>query len=354
MSEICQLGNAEKISAFYVPGFLVFYAQGVRRPNVCYKVRIKQSPFRIYPPMYDLLVCVERGIFCTQQVPPPISVWQILPSGEPPEDYTYVNTQDGREKVEIVKIKIGAQDAASAAAVGGEMPFPFSLAGVPGLFKRFRKGIKDDPAETDFERIEATGYSEDFKFDEAFNDAVQQLPETNIPDWQDVIHVDDVGAIIGGIAGVRTMYVKISTYRLKKTSGEIETDNRLKAELSVEPPEIWINRQPPQTDEPQPKEVRLTMTVTNTSRSTFSTVNNDSCIFRFWIVKDRTEVWHSEQVCLDVLTPITINPGESISGSDVWYIADARDLELGDYTAFGEFIPTGLQAENTIRVDEAH
>ncbi|HEX9960404.1 MAG TPA: hypothetical protein VGB00_05700, partial [Pyrinomonadaceae bacterium] len=67
-----------------------------------------------------------------------------------------------------------------------------------------------------------------------------------------------------------------------------------------------------------------------------------------------TEVWRSEQICTQDLTEVTINPGESISGTDVWRIADARELDLGDYTAYGEFIPTQLQAENTIVVDEAH
>jgi hypothetical protein len=360
MSEICELTNAKQIIAFYVPGFLVFNAQGVRRSNICYKVKIKQSPYRIYPPMYDLLQCIKEGTICTQQYPPPIDIWEIVPSFEPPEDYIYVNTRDGREKVEVVKIKAAADSTAASAfgggREGGALPSPFALAGVPGLFKHFGRGgeTAEGSAGDELERLEATGYSENFKFDEAFQDAIRQLPASDIADWQDVIRVDDVGAIMGGIAGVRVMYVRISTYRLKTSGAETRSGRMLKAELSVEPPEIWINRQPPQNDEPQPKEVRLTLTVTNTSRTTFSTVNNDSCIFRFWVLKGRTEVWRSEQPCLEVLTRVTIEPGRSISGSDIWRIADARELDLGEYTAFGEFIPTGLQAENTIVVDEAH
>jgi hypothetical protein len=350
MSEICGFANAKNIRAFYIPGFLVFNAQGVQRPNVCYKVKIKQSPYRIYPPMYDLLQCIKEGTICTQQFPMPIDHWEIIPSGKPPEDYTFVNTRDGRERVEIEKIEFGAAGLGDG---GGAMPSPFTLAGVPGLFRSFSGSIDENTTETEFERIEATGYSEDFKFDEAFSDAVRQLPESNIPDWQDVIQVDDIGAIIGGIAGVRKMYVKISTNRLK-TDREFRFSNLLKAELTVEPSEIWIDRQPPQTDEPQPKEVLLTLTVTNPTRTTFSITHHDSCIFRFWILKGRTEVWRSEQICTQDLTEVTINPGESISGTDVWRIADARELDLGDYTAYGEFIPTQLQAENTIVVDEAH
>jgi hypothetical protein len=144
---------------------------------------------------------------------------------------------------------------------------------------------------------------------------------------------------------------------MKTDEETIQSQNKgdlLEAELKVNPSEIWINRMPPETDEPQPKEVELTMTVTNPTRTTFSAEHNNSCIFRFWILKGRTEVWRSEEICMEVMTRVTIAPGESKTGKDVWRIADAKELDLGEYTAFGEFILTGLQAENTIRVDEAH
>jgi hypothetical protein len=57
----------------------------------------------------------------------------------------------------------------------------------------------------------ATGYSNHFHFDEAFQDAVNNLPplEAPYPDYMEIIKVVETGAMIGGIAGLHRMYVKI-------------------------------------------------------------------------------------------------------------------------------------------------
>lgn len=197
MSEICNPAMAEGLSAYYVPGFLVIVARGVRRPTPCYKIRIKLSPLDIFPPQYVLVQCVDPAIFCVQVVPPPIDVFAIFPMAVVPGRSITVHTASGPASVPV-----NVLDAGDA---GG-----FSLAGIPRLF-----GLDEERIEAGFERVTATGYSfsDPLSFDEAFADAVRNLPPSDIADWQDVIHVEDTGAVIGGFIGERKMFVKIYTYR---------------------------------------------------------------------------------------------------------------------------------------------
>jgi hypothetical protein len=58
---------------------------------------------------------------------------------------------------------------------------------------------------------EATGYSKKFSFDEAFQDAMKNLPsrKPSHPDEMTIITVTETGAELGGIAGLRHLKVKI-------------------------------------------------------------------------------------------------------------------------------------------------
>jgi len=57
---------------------------------------------------------------------------------------------------------------------------------------------------------ESTGYSEDMNFNEAFSNAIHNLP-ASFPDALESIRVVEIGALIGGIAGIKKMYVKIQS-----------------------------------------------------------------------------------------------------------------------------------------------
>lgn len=59
---------------------------------------------------------------------------------------------------------------------------------------------------------EATGISRDWSFDEAFQDAVNQLGSGSpgTPDWLDTYTVVEIGARVGGIAGFNELLVKVS------------------------------------------------------------------------------------------------------------------------------------------------
>lgn len=61
---------------------------------------------------------------------------------------------------------------------------------------------------------QSIGYSNTFSFDEAFRNAVQNLPnDANSVDKLETITVEKIGAHIGGIAGIKQLYVKISAKR---------------------------------------------------------------------------------------------------------------------------------------------
>jgi hypothetical protein len=59
---------------------------------------------------------------------------------------------------------------------------------------------------------ESTGYSQNFSFDEAFKDAMKKLPEgpPPQPDQMTQLTVVDIGAQLGGIAGFRHLFVRIT------------------------------------------------------------------------------------------------------------------------------------------------
>jgi hypothetical protein len=58
---------------------------------------------------------------------------------------------------------------------------------------------------------EATGYSDSYSFEEAFKDAIANLPPYNPPisDYLENIRVTLIGAEVGGIADFNRLYVKV-------------------------------------------------------------------------------------------------------------------------------------------------
>lgn len=58
---------------------------------------------------------------------------------------------------------------------------------------------------------EATGHSRKLSFDEAFADALARLPalEPEHPDVLETVSVVEIGGLLGGIAGLRDLYVRV-------------------------------------------------------------------------------------------------------------------------------------------------
>ncbi len=61
---------------------------------------------------------------------------------------------------------------------------------------------------------EATGYSNDLSFDEAFADALKKLPPPAVkfPDMLETVEVVHIGGSFGGIAGFRRLEVRVRAY----------------------------------------------------------------------------------------------------------------------------------------------
>jgi hypothetical protein len=58
--------------------------------------------------------------------------------------------------------------------------------------------------------VEAIGRSRNLSFDEAFADALKNLPPPpNIPDWLDVVTVIEIKGEFGGIVGLHDLVVKV-------------------------------------------------------------------------------------------------------------------------------------------------
>jgi hypothetical protein len=59
--------------------------------------------------------------------------------------------------------------------------------------------------------VQATGFSANRSFDEAFANAVASLPpfQPTTPDALDRIEVLEIGALFGGIAGFRHLFVRV-------------------------------------------------------------------------------------------------------------------------------------------------
>ena len=129
----------------------------------------------------------------------------------------------------------------------------------------------------------------------------------------------------------------------------------LRTILSVDPPVIYINAMPGITpNAPQPKDVKLTLTVHNDARTDYHAVNRDSQVVRFWVKKDGRQVWESSNLALPVETPVDIPAGQTKQYDTTWHVDDARALREGAVVAYAEFVPEHLQENKEIVVQETH
>jgi hypothetical protein len=228
MSRICNKAQQEKIVAIYVFGQLIIWAQG-QKPTPCHEVRIERWPFRIYPPQYQIVACVDEGRICPQMLMPYKVAGFFSVSKETLEamgGFAVVHHSGGAERVQVEVLEMPAEQEKKkgikvANGGGGGMPSPFAAGGdVPFPF-RMANFIETGSARdiefvtrSDESLHTATGYSEAFSFREAFQNAVDNLPpDTNpYPDKLTNVRVVGTGAEFGGIAGLHRMYVAVSSF----------------------------------------------------------------------------------------------------------------------------------------------
>jgi hypothetical protein len=177
-----QLARRDSIRAFRAGRYILIVATG-ELPSPGYDADIESSPLQIYPQQYNLLQRRRPGMW--PQVVTPYTHGELFMY---PEDQPVVTVHhaDGEDEVDIEQAgpelaQFSNVVSASAATVGAV--------------------------------DEATGTSSRLSFDEAFADALANLPahEPSHPDELTSVTVTEVGALFGGFGGFRHLYVKVQS-----------------------------------------------------------------------------------------------------------------------------------------------
>ncbi|WP_142392556.1 hypothetical protein [Mycobacterium sp. 3519A] len=177
-----QLARRNKIRAFRAGRYILIVASG-DLPTPGYDADIEPSPLRIFPQQYNLLQRRRAGMW--PQVLTPYTYGELFVY---PEDQSVVTVHhaDGQDDVDIEPAGLDLAAFTNAVSASQEAV-----------------GAVD----------EATGTSSRLSFDEAFADALANLPvhEPSHPDELTSVKVTEVGALFGGIAGFRHLYVKVQS-----------------------------------------------------------------------------------------------------------------------------------------------
>jgi hypothetical protein len=182
MKPSCELSTRTSIRAFHAGGDLLIAAAG-ELPSPGYTVDIELSPIDVFPPHFNLLRCRKPGIF--PQVITPFRHSETFRFGTIPEEVT-VNHAEGSDQVQV-------EDCPDELG-------PYSKALGVNAAQKCPEGAD-----------EATGFSKNLSFDEAFADATAKLPPftPTHPDTLETVRVLEIGAFFGGIAGFRDLWVRV-------------------------------------------------------------------------------------------------------------------------------------------------
>jgi hypothetical protein len=192
------LAECKKVDAFDFMGKLVITAAG-EKPTPCYVVKISPSPLTIFPPEF-LVQWEQPPKLCIEVVTPYRVSSQPFPWPGNEKVVRVTHLRDGKVVTEDVPVKIVKTLAAKGG--GGGVPGPFAV----------DRGAAASP--TGSASDSATGYSPDFSFEEAFQNAIKALParKPSHPDELVRIEVKKIGAELGGIAGLRLMFVEVERF----------------------------------------------------------------------------------------------------------------------------------------------
>ncbi|MGQ0772867.1 MAG: hypothetical protein ACT4NY_00345 [Pseudonocardiales bacterium] len=182
MAVKCQPAQRNQIRAFRAGQYVLIVAEG-ELPTPGFVVDIVPSLLKIFPQQFNLVQCPLPGVF-----PQVITPYRYAESVRfpPDQDTVTVHHADGSDAVKIEEC-------------------PAELAG-------YSQAIKGDetrscPPGAD----EATGFSKNLSFDEAFTNAVNSLPpiEPPVADALSRVQVVEIGGLFGGIAGFNDLFVRI-------------------------------------------------------------------------------------------------------------------------------------------------
>jgi hypothetical protein len=183
MQTDCELAARTQLRAYRVDQHLLLVAEG-QLPSPGFRVDIQQDPRRIFPPQFDLLRCQRPGIF-----PQVVTPYRHAQTVRFPADQNTVTVHhaDGADQVPIDDY--GKDLRAYAEALRGSPDHPCP----PGA-------------------DQATGFSGTLSFDEAFAQALANLPPLDLTGTADVlvrVQVLEIGGLFGGIAGFNDLFVRV-------------------------------------------------------------------------------------------------------------------------------------------------
>ncbi|MGH3832321.1 MAG: hypothetical protein ACRDRS_18080 [Pseudonocardiaceae bacterium] len=176
------LAPRTRIRAFRARQYVLLIVEGAL-PTPGFEVDITQSPPHVAPPQFTVLRRARPGIWPRQ-----VTAYREATTIRFPEDQPTVTVHhaDGTDRVDIDKCGEDLDFYLRAISDNVDRPCP------PGA-------------------DEATGFSKKLSFDDAFANARANLPPAQSPaaDSLERIQVLEIGALYGGIAGFRDMFVRI-------------------------------------------------------------------------------------------------------------------------------------------------
>ena len=177
MSKPCDLAERAAIRIVQCEGHLLICARG-DLPSPGFDAAIEQSPRRIFPPQYNIVRHRRPGVF--PQIITPYRICKSFPLGDKVPEITVYHAE-GSDKVSVE-------------------PCADDLEG-------YQNSCRHD--DDDRAGLPVTGRSASLSFDEAFADALAQLPASPAADGQTRVKVTEIGGLFGGLAGFHELFVKI-------------------------------------------------------------------------------------------------------------------------------------------------
>ena len=183
MTRACELAERTRIRAFRAYEDILILAEG-DLPSPGFTADIEQSPIRIFPQQFNLVRCRLDGIFPQVVTPYRHAETVRFPADQP---QVTVHHADGADQVDIEECPGELAPYAQTMAPGGAaVPCPEGA-------------------------VEATGFSPNLSFDEAFADAIAKLPPDPaiFADALARVHVVEIGGLFGGFPGFSDLFVRV-------------------------------------------------------------------------------------------------------------------------------------------------
>ncbi|MGH3887834.1 MAG: hypothetical protein ACRDSZ_14940 [Pseudonocardiaceae bacterium] len=182
MTATCELAQRTRIRAFRAQQYVLIIAEG-ELPTPGFDVNIAPSPLRVFPPQFNLLSCPPPGIRPQIVTPYRCAETVRFPADQPT---VTVHHAAGTDQVDIEKC-------------GEELSF----------YLQVISGDADRPCPAGADV--ATGFSKKLSYDEAFANALANLPPLKSPgaDGVERIQVVKIGGLFGSTAGFHDLFVRI-------------------------------------------------------------------------------------------------------------------------------------------------